>query len=245
MPTPRPRTRAALVVALLLSAMISAASAQATSALDAVIARHNPAITALRHQIHRNPELAIAKATGPSSRRPSLPRTRGGTALPYRLIGVRARQPGPVVAVAPHGALRWEATGLPFASTVRTQYDGRDVGVMHACGHDIHTAVGLGTATVLAGMKADLAGTVVFIFQPAEEGAPDGEQGGAKLMLTEGAFNGPVPSAIFALHASPELHVGEFGITSGPAMAAADEWSSGSSAASHTAHNRTSRSIRW
>jgi amidohydrolase len=94
-------------------------------------------------------------------------------------------------------------TGLPFASTVRTEYEGREVGVMHACGHDAHTAMLMGVATVLAGPRDRLPGTVVFLFQPAEEGAPEGEQGGAELMIKEGAFDDPRPEAIFGLHVFP------------------------------------------
>jgi len=89
---------------------------------------------------------------------------------------------------------------LPFKSTVRTTYNGQEVGVMHACGHDMHTAMLMGAAEVLAGMKAQLPGTVKFIFQPAEEGPPPGETGGAKLMIAEGALENPRPAAIFGLH---------------------------------------------
>lgn len=95
---------------------------------------------------------------------------------------------------------------------------------MHACGHDIHTAVQLGVANVLAAMKADLPGTVKFIFQPAEEGPPPGEEGGASLMVKEGALDNPRPSAIFGLHAFSEMAVGEIGYSEGPAFSAADTW---------------------
>jgi len=207
------------------------ARAQAPVALDAAILRYTPAITVLRHQLHRNPELGnrevqTAAVIATHLRGLGL-EVRAGIAHTGVIGILRGGKPGPVVAVrADMDALPvTENTGLSFASAVRTQYGGQEVGVMHACGHDIHVAVGLGTASVLAGMKADIAGTVVFIFQPAEEGPPPGEQGGAKLMLEQGTFKNPVPKAIFALHSSPELQVGEFGITSGPFMAAADEWS--------------------
>jgi amidohydrolase len=84
-----------------------------------------------------------------------------------------------------------EMVDLPFASKVRTTYQGREVGVMHACGHDAHTAILMGTAQVLAGLKAQIPGTVRFIFQPAEEGAPEGEEGGAALLIKEGVLAGP------------------------------------------------------
>ncbi|HSH45706.1 MAG TPA: amidohydrolase, partial [Longimicrobiales bacterium] len=143
------------------------------------------------------------------------------------VVGIlRGGQPGPVVAVrADMDALPVvEQTGFPFASTKRTTYNGQEVGVMHACGHDIHVAVGLGVADILAERRESMPGTVVFIFQPAEEGAPRGEEGGAPLMLDEGVFDDPRPEAVFALHTLPSLEVGELGYTPGPAMAAADTW---------------------
>jgi len=115
-----------------------------------------------------------------------------------------------------------EAVDLPFASKVKTVYNGREVGVMHACGHDVHTAVLMGVAQVLSQMRDELAGTVKFIFQPAEEGAPSGEEGGARLMIREGALENPKPDVIFGLHVSPKYHVGTIAYRSGAAMAASD-----------------------
>jgi amidohydrolase len=117
-----------------------------------------------------------------------------------------------------------EETGYPFASTVRAEYLGQQVGVMHACGHDIHTAVQLGVASVLASMRDRIPGTVKFIFQPAEEGPPPGEEGGADLMVREGVMNDPRPSAIFGLHTFAEMEMGRLGYTSGPAFAAVDHF---------------------
>ena len=117
-----------------------------------------------------------------------------------------------------------EDPSFPYASKVRATYLGQEVGVMHACGHDIHTAVQLGVANVLAAMKAELPGTVKFIFQPAEEGPPAGEEGGASVMVKEGALENPRPSAIFALHMFSEMPVGEIGYSEGPALSAADTW---------------------
>jgi amidohydrolase len=118
-----------------------------------------------------------------------------------------------------------EQTDFPFRSTKRTTYLGQEVGVAHACGHDVHTSVGLGVASVLASMRDDLPGTVVFLFQPAEEGPPPGEAGGASLMLEEGVFERfPKPEAIFALHAFHDFEVGEVGLNPGATMASVDHF---------------------
>ena len=117
-----------------------------------------------------------------------------------------------------------EDTSYEFKSTVVTTYLGQEVGVMHACGHDVHTAVQMGVASVLSALKDDLPGTVKFIFQPAEEGPPPGERGGAELMFEEGVLENPRPSAIFGLHALAEMEVGKVGFTVGPALAAVDHF---------------------
>ena len=127
------------------------------------------------------------------------------------VVGVlRGGLPGPVVALRADmdGLPVVERTGLPFASKARGQYEGREVGVMHACGHDTHVAILMGAAEVLAGVRDELPGTVVFIFQPAEEGAPRGETGGAKLMIEEGALENPSVDAIMGLHISQSAAVG-------------------------------------
>ena len=119
------------------------------------------------------------------------------------VVGILHGSPdGPVVALrADMDALPiTEATGLPFASKVRDTWEGEEVGVMHACGHDAHTAILMGVAEVLSEVRDCLPGTVKFIFQPAEEGPPEGEEGGAPLMIKEGALENPVPTAIFGLH---------------------------------------------
>ena len=117
-----------------------------------------------------------------------------------------------------------EDTTLPFKSEVRTSYLDKQVGVMHACGHDIHTAVQLGVTSVLAELRAEIPGTIKFIFQPAEEGPPPGEEGGADLMVRERALENPRPSAIFGLHTLASLEVGKIGYTPGPALAAVDHF---------------------
>ena len=118
--------------------------------------------------------------------------------------------PGPVVALRADmdGLPVVERTGLPYASTQRSEYEGREVGVMHACGHDTHMAILMGAAEILAGMREQLPGTVKFIFQPAEEGAPKGEEGGAKLMIAEGVLKNPDVDAVMGLHISQGSEVG-------------------------------------
>ncbi len=117
-----------------------------------------------------------------------------------------------------------EATGLPFASTVRTEFAGQEVGVMHACGHDTHMAMLLGVAQNLVALRDELPGSVLFIFQPAEEGAPEGEEGGAELMLKEGLFDRYRPDVIFGMHAFSNLHTGQIGYRAGSIMASADRF---------------------
>ena len=135
----------------------------------------------------------------------------GVTAL---LVGGK---PGPVVAV------RGDMDALPIQETIDVPYKSQTPGVKHACGHDVHTTVALGVAEVLSGMKAEIPGTIKFIFQPAEEGAPAGEEGGARLMVKEGVLENPRPSAIFGLHTFPNLEVGQIGFMSGAAMASSDK----------------------
>ncbi|MCF7981601.1 MAG: amidohydrolase [Pseudomonadales bacterium] len=163
-----------------------------------------------RHHFHQNPELSnrefkTAKKVADMLSKFGLEVTTG--IAHTGVVGIlKGGKPGPVVALrADMDALPVEEkTGLPFASTVRTQYLDQEVGVMHACGHDAHIAILLGAAKVLADMREQIPGTVKFIFQPAEEGAPPGEEGGAKLMIKEGVLEGDYrPEAIFALHVWP------------------------------------------
>ncbi|MFL6293689.1 MAG: M20 family metallopeptidase, partial [Thermoanaerobaculia bacterium] len=134
-------------------------------------------------------------------------------------------KPGPRIAVrADMDALPVvEQTDLPFHSTKKDTFLGQEVGVAHACGHDVHTTALLGVASVLNAVKADLPGSIEFIFQPDEEGPPPGEKPGAALMLDEGAFE-TKPQAIFALHSFPDLPVGQVGYNPGPTMAAVDQF---------------------
>ena len=196
-------------------------------ALDAHAAAIEPDVIEWRRDIHANPELSNREF-----------RTAALVADHLRALGMEVRtevahtgvvgfleggKPGPVVALrADMDALPvTEMVDLPFASKVRTTYNGMEVGVMHACGHDNHVAILMGVASVLTTMKEDLPGSVKFIFQPAEEGAPAGEEGGADLMLREGAFENPRPEVIFGLHVWPN-RVGEISYLPGPFMASSD-----------------------
>jgi amidohydrolase len=185
-------------------------------------------VTAWRRDIHEHPELSnrefrTARLVARHLEEIGL-EVRSGVAHTGVVGVLRGGRPGPAVALrADMDALPVsEEVDLPFASKVRTTYLGREVGVMHACGHDAHTAILLGVADVLAGARERLPGTVVFLFQPAEEGAPPGEKGGAKMMLAEGAFDDPQPDAVFGLHVVPQHRVGEIAFTAGGAMASSD-----------------------
>jgi amidohydrolase len=201
-----------------------------SSRVDQEVRNVTPAVTEIRHQIHQNPELSnrefkTSALVANYLRKLGL-EVQTGVAHTGVVALLKGGKPGPVVAVrADMDALPvTEETNLPFASKVRTTYLGQEVGVMHACGHDIHVAVQLGVATVLAAIKADLPGTVEFIFQPAEEGAPPGEEGGAALMVKERVLDNPRPQAIFGLHTFSEMKVGDIGYSEGPALSAADTW---------------------
>ncbi len=141
------------------------------------------------------------------------------------VVGIlKGGKPGPVIAIrADIDALPVEEVNdLPFRSLARGEYRGADTGVMHACGHDTHIALGLGTAAIFAELRDQVPGTIMFIFQPAEEGAPEGEEGGAFLMLKEGLFERMKPEAIFGLHIWSATNAGEITYRSGPLMASAD-----------------------
>ena len=131
---------------------------------------------------------------------------------------LKGAHPGPVV------AWRSDIDALPIEEKLDLPYRSTNPGVMHACGHDVHTAVGLGTAAVLMKLKDELHGTVKFIFQPAEEGAPVGEEGGAVMMISEGVLEDPRPEAIFGLHVMPIAEAGFVGLRPGGLMAAGDRF---------------------
>ncbi len=218
---------AALVVS---AAPLAQTTAVASEELDRRVAELAPAMIELRHRLHAAPELGnreheTARLVAEHLRGLGLEVETGiaHTGVVAVLHGGRA---GPVVALrADMDALPVEEqTDLPYRSTVRTTYLGQDVGVMHACGHDVHMAVQLGVASLLAGLREQLPGTVKLIFQPAEEGPPPGERGGAELMIEEGVLGAPSPVAIFGLHSHPDLDAGHVGYTAGPTFAAVDHF---------------------
>ena len=187
-------------------------------------------VVAWRRDLHQHPELGnretrTAAVVADHLRALCLePRT--GIATTGVAAVLKGGRPGPRIALrADMDALPvTERTGLPFASTATTTYGGQTTGVMHACGHDAHTAILMGVAEALAGMRDELAGEVLFIFQPAEEGPPDGEEGGAEEMLAQGLFQDFRPDAVFGLHVFSTINAGQIGVRQGPLMAASDRF---------------------
>ena len=220
------RSTRTITLLLALAAITSPAWAQTSrlyAELDRRVTEVNPKVVTWRRDIHEHPELGLQETRTAALVAAHLRglgmevRTGvGGTGV----IGVlRGGKPGKVVALrADMDALPvTELTDLPFKSRVRTQWNGQEVGVMHACGHDNHVSILMGTAEVLAGMKAQIPGTVVFIFQPAEEGP-----GGAQPMINEGALTDPKVDAIFGLHVWPGA-AGSVFVRPGATMAAGNE----------------------
>jgi amidohydrolase len=214
--------------AVLALATLPVAAQSLQSRLDSLAGTLEPKVIEWRRDIHRNPELGNRETRTGTLVAEHLKalgyEVRTGVALTGVVGVLRGGKPGPVVALrADMDALPvTEEVDLPFASKVRTTYAGKETGVMHACGHDTHVAMLMGAAEALAAVRDELPGTVKVIFQPAEEGPPPGEKGGAALMLEEGAFQDPKPEVIFGLHIASMLHVGQIGYRSGAAMAAAD-----------------------
>jgi amidohydrolase len=200
------------------------------AALDVSAKAAMPQVIAWRRDFHQNPELSnrefrTSKIVAEQLRKMGL-EVRTGIAHTGVVGVLKGGKPGPTLALrADMDALPvTEQVDLPFKSVATTEYRGEKVGVMHACGHDGHTAVLLGAAKMLSTMKADLPGTVLFVFQPAEEGAPDGERGGASLMLDEGVFAQPKPDAILGLHLWSALNTGLIGYREGSLMAGSDRF---------------------
>jgi amidohydrolase len=224
--------RTLLVVTLVLSSVPASAGAQASALhaeLDRLAAVVNPKVVAWRRDIHEHPELSGQEV-----------RTAALVAEHLRALGLEVRtgiagtgvvgvlrggRPGKVVALrADLDALPvTEMVDLPFRSRVRARVNGQEVGVMHACGHDNHVAMLMGAAEVLASMKPRLPGTVLFLFQPAEEGGHPRGGGGAQWMLADGAFDDPAPDAVFGLHVGPKP-LGMLEYRAGPAMAASNSY---------------------
>jgi amidohydrolase len=223
------QTGLAMVLALMLSSL-----GHAQGQLDTLIAERAAAVEdkviAWRRDIHQHPELsnrefrtAALVAEHLRSLGLEVETEIAYTGVVATLVGGR---PGPVVALrADMDALPVvEQTDYPFRSEVRTTYNGQDVGVMHACGHDTHVAILMGAAEVLASMREQIPGSIKFIFQPAEEGAPPEEGGGARMMVDEGVLLNPDVEAIFGLHISQSYAVGEVGFRSLGMMASAERF---------------------
>lgn len=187
-----------------------------------------PKVIEWRRDFHHHPELSNREF-----------RTAEKVAAHLRALGMEVRtgiaytgvvgilkggKPGPIIGLrADMDALPVAERGdLPFKSVAKSTYNGGEVDVMHACGHDTHVAILMGVAEILSSMKNDLAGTVVFVFQPAEEGPPEGEQGGAPLMIKEGVLDNPKIEAMFGLHINSQTEVGKIGFRPGGIMAASD-----------------------
>ena len=182
-----------------------------------------------RHYFHQNPELSNREFKTQESIVEALTEMGLQPNTSFGITGVtafiRGQNPGPLIALrADIDALPvTEKLNLPFSSKVKTTYQGNEVGVMHACGHDAHIAVLLGVASFLSRNTDKLNGDILLIFQPAEEGAPEGEEGGAELMLKEGIFDAETPDAIFGMHVSNANH-GQIWTKPGPFMASAEAY---------------------
>ncbi len=199
-----------------------------SSRIESAVNKIETKTVSWRRDIHQNPELGNSET-----------RTAKLIADHLRSLGIEVKEnvgktgvvgllkgakPGPCVALrADMDALPVvERSNLPFASKVRSNYNGQDVGVMHACGHDTHVAMLMSVAEILAGMKNELKGTVKFVFQPAEEGPPEGEEGGAPLMIKEGVMDDPKVDVMFGLHINSSIEVGRIEYKPGSFMASSD-----------------------
>ena len=219
---------------LLLAALAVTSSLPASAAdpqVEAMAATVDAKVLAWRRDLHQHPELGnrevrTSRQVAEHLRVLGFDDIRTGVATTGVTAVLRGGKPGPRIALrADMDALPvTERSGLPFASKATATFRGEVVGVMHACGHDAHTAILMGVAEALAKARADLPGEILFVFQPAEEGPPDGEAGGASEMLRQGLFAGFKPQAIFGLHVFSTLNAGQVGWRSGPAMAASDRF---------------------
>jgi amidohydrolase len=199
--------------------------------IDAALATIVPDLIAWRRDLHANPELGnrevrTAGIVAAHLKQLGFDEVRTGVAHTGVVGLLKGGRPGPVVALRADmdGLPVAERTDVPFASKVTTTWNGEQVGVMHACGHDAHVSILMAVASVLAGLRDRLAGSVKFIFQPAEELPPEGEDGGARMMIAEGALENPAPGAIFGLHVTSQLPTGVIGYRSGPTMASSDSF---------------------
>jgi amidohydrolase len=217
---------------ILLAAMTVTANAAPSldQRIDESAAKVESRVIDCRRDIHEHPELGnreVRTSKLVADRLHGLGiETRTGIAHTGVLGILKGGKPGRVVALrADMDALPvTEQVDVPFKSKVRTTYNGQEVGVMHACGHDAHVAILLGVAEVLAGIRDQIPGTIVFLFQPAEEGAPIGEEGGAELMVKEGALDNPKVDAVFGLHVTSRYTVQKIAYRPGAQMAAVDSF---------------------
>ena len=203
--------------------------------LDTMIREHadrlEKQVIAWRRHIHANPELGnrefeTAKMVAAHLRKLGFDDVREKVAVTGVVGVLKGGKPGRCVALrADMDALPvTEETDVPFKSVVRTQWNGADAGVMHACGHDTHVAMLMGVAEILAAMRNEISGTVKFIFQPAEEALPVGEEGGARIMIEQGCMENPKVDAAFGLHITSKQHTNVIGYRSGPMMASSDQF---------------------
>ena len=198
--------------------------------IAALTAELEPQVIAWRRDLHQHPELGnrefrTAGIVADHLRALGFDEVRTGVAHTGVIGVLRGGRAGGVVALRADmdGLPVTEEVELPFASKARAVWNGEEVGVMHACGHDCHVAILMGVASILVRLRADIPGTVKFIFQPAEEMPPEGEEGGAELMIKEGALEHPTPSAIFGLHVTSRQPAGVIGYRPGPTMASSDK----------------------
>ena len=202
-------------------------SGELASTLDQNLSGVMTKVTDWRHHFHQYPELSNREFKTQKSISEALIEMGLEPNTSYGKTGVtafiRGQNPGPLIALRADidGLPVTEKLNLPFSSKERTNYQGNDVGVMHACGHDAHIATLLGVASFLSQNTDKLDGDILLIFQPAEEGAPEGEEGGAELMLKEGLFEVEKPDAIFGMHVSNSKH-GQLWTKPGPIMASAE-----------------------
>lgn len=220
-----------LVFGLVGNALPVTPPADMSAEINAATAKIMEQVIKWRRYFHENPELGnrevnTSKMVADELRKLGI-EVRTGVAKTGVIGVLKGSQPGPVIGLRADmdGLPVTERTDVPFKSMVKGEYNGQTVGVMHACGHDSHVAMLLGTATVLSGMKDKIKGTVVFIFQPAEEGAPAGETGGAPDMVKEGVMDNPKIDAVFGIHVNSATEIGTIKYKSGAEMAASDWFS--------------------
>jgi amidohydrolase len=215
-----------LLVGLFMS-LISSAQVMPKN-YDVLLKAVEPELIGWRHHFHENPELSNREFKTGAFIAEQMKTLGLEVRYPVANTGVvailKGGKPGPVLALrADIDALPLtERTAVPFASKVTTEFNGRTVGVMHACGHDAHTSILMATAKVMKQMQKDLPGTIVFLFQPAEEGAPNKEEAGAPLMIKQGALNDPKVEATFGLHMAAGLPSGQLAYKSGAFQASSD-----------------------